>query len=221
MNLLATIHNLRYAELAAMTWDKNRVLYAEKHGYAHCAKTDDFYGLAVGFEKIQFLSDLLEAHSDIDWILWTGTDSLITNFNIKIEQRISDTHDVIMAGDFNFAINADVMLVKNTHRSKQWLNAIMDRYDTYASHQYAEQQCMLDIMPDWHDVVKLVPQRDINSYDYSLYAGPPWNYQDHRDVAGNDGQWQPGDWIIQWPGTQMHERIELVKKYSSLIIEGD
>lgn len=217
MIILTTIHNDAYSELATKTWDENRVLYAEKHGYGHCAKTDDFYGYSIGFEKVQFLLDMFDAYPDCTWILWTGTDSMVTNFDIKVEDRISDTHDVILAGDFNFVINADVMLVKNSEKGRAWLQMLMDNYPKYAYAQYSEQQCMIDTLDEWKDVVKLVPQRDINSYDYSLYKGPPWFYEKTTDVAGNDGQWQHGDWIIQWPGTQMQERIELVEKYRNFV----
>ena len=39
MIIMATCHSQNLAELAAATWDNNKVKYAERHGYATCAKT--------------------------------------------------------------------------------------------------------------------------------------------------------------------------------------
>jgi hypothetical protein len=55
MIVLATMHDDKYKELADETWEGNKVQYAEKHGYAYLAKTEDFYGFEPGFEKIQFI----------------------------------------------------------------------------------------------------------------------------------------------------------------------
>jgi hypothetical protein len=217
MNIIATIHNDAYSALAEKTWDNNRVKYAEKHGYGYVAKTEDFYGYSIGFEKIQFLIDLFDTYPDTEWILWTGTDSMVTNFDIRIEDKIVPGYDVILCGDFNFEVNADIMLIKNTIPAREWLKDLMKQYATYQTAQYSEQQCIMDGMIKYLELIKLMPQRHMNSYDYDLYKGPPWFDEKRQDVAGNDGQWAPGDWIIQWPGTQMNERMVLVDKYSELV----
>lgn len=228
MIVLATMHDDNYKELAAETWDNNKVQYADKHGYAYLAKTEDFYGFPPGFEKIQFLLDTFETYPDVEWIWWTGTDSLITNFNIKIEDKIKldladgeevfDPH-VIMSSDFNFDINCDSILIKNTDKSKAWLQEIMDNMPKYASHQFKEQQVMLDIMSKYEDIVFIMPQHYMNSYEYKMYEVPPWNYKDAVDVNGHRGQWEPGDWLVHWPGTQPNERKKLVAEYKERIIK--
>jgi hypothetical protein len=217
---LATMHDNLYQHLANETWDNNKVKYAEKHEYAYIAKTDDFYGFPPGFEKIQFLLDTFEAYPDIEWIWWTGTDSMVTNFNTRIEDKVAEVPDahIIMSADFNFPINCDSILIKNTKEAKAWLQDIMDNMDTYATHQYKEQQYMLDSADKYTDIMEVMPQHFMNSYEYKMYKVPPWNYTETVDVHGERGQWEPGDWLVHWPGTQPQERLDLVEEYKEKII---
>lgn len=213
MNLIVTIHTGSvYEQLAEITWKNNKLLYAKKHGYSVIAKTENLYGIDIGFEKIKFLIDVLEQNPEAENILWVGTDTMITNFDIKIEDKLSNTHDVIMTGDFNGIINCDVILLKNTSRSLAWLNDIMDNYVEYSQHRFRENQCMIDIMDKWKDVVTLMPQRYMNSYDYTLYG----IYENQNDIKGNSGHWHPGDWIIHWPGTSFDTRITQATQYFNL-----
>lgn len=220
MIILATMHDDKYQELANETWDNNKVKYAEKHGYGYLAKTEDFYGFEPGFEKIQFLLDTFEAYPDIEWIWWTGTDSMVMNFQTKIEDKIAEAGDahVIMAADFNFKINCDSILIKNTIEAKAWLEDIMEAMPKYASHQFKEQQYMLDTLDKNQDIIKLMPQHFMNSYEYKMYTVNPWLYDKTVDVNGDRGQWEAGDWFVHWPGTQPKERMELVKQYKDKII---
>ena len=220
MIILATLHNDNYQELANETWENNKVQYAEKHGYAYLAKTEDFYGFEPGFEKIQFLLDTFEAYPETSWIWWTGTDSMVTNFNIKVEDKIAEAGDadVIMSADFNFKINCDSILVKNSDKARAWLKDIMDNMPKYHTHQFKEQQYMLDSLDKYTDTVKLMPQHFMNSYEYKMYRVNPWVYEKDTDVNGDRGQWEAGDWLVHWPGTQPRERMELVKETKEKII---
>jgi len=63
----------------------------------------------------------------------------------------------------------------------------------------------------WARVGKVLPQRVMNSYDYKnspLLQNRP-NYQ---DIIGTDGQWQEGDFLIQWPSTDLNYRIKAAKE---------
>ena len=220
MIILATLHNNNYQELATETWDNNKIKYAEKHGYAYLSKTDDFYGFEPGFEKIQFLLDTFEGYPDATWIWWTGTDSMVTNFNTRVEDKIAEAGDahVIMSADFNFKINCDSILIKNTIEAKAWLEDIMEAMPKYASHQFKEQQYMLDSLDKNADIIKLMPQNFMNSYEYKMYKVAPWLYEKETDVNGDRGQWEAGDWLVHWPGTQHRERMVLVQETKEKII---
>lgn len=220
MIVLATMHTPNINTLSKHTWEGNKIKYAEKHGYEYIAKTEDFYGFSPGFEKIQFLLDLMEENPDIDWVWWTGTDSMVMNHTTRIEDKLTEAGDyhIIMSGDFNFKINCDSMLVKNSPEARAWMQMIMDRMPEYHPHQFKEQQCMLDTFDEYSNIIKLMPQHFMNSYEYSCYTVAPWNYEKETDVNGDRGQWQSGDWLIHWPGTQTYEREKLIEDFEPKII---
>jgi hypothetical protein len=94
----------------------------------------------------------------------------------------------------------------------------MDNMKDYHTHQFKEQQFMLDSLDKYSDTVKLMPQNFMNSYEYKMYKVAPWLYEKETDVNGDRGQWEAGDWLVHWPGTQPRERIELVKETKEKII---
>lgn len=219
MIIVASVQNNNILKLAEKTWP-NKVAYAEKHNYDYVVKTDDwvFEPRHIGWERMQFILDIFEAYPDTEWLWLTGADSLVTNFNIKIEDRISDTHDIVVAGDFNEPIVDDSLLVKNTPRARAYLQDMMDAMPDYVNHHYAENGWMLETYEKYKDVVKIVPQHMMNSYEYRMYRVAPWNYEGTTDTHGHRGQWEPGDWLVHWPGTQLHERLALVEEYQDKVI---
>jgi hypothetical protein len=225
MIIMATCHTPNIAELAAETWDNNKVKYAERHGYATCAKTDDwvFEPRFMVWERIQFIVDLLDTYTDCEWIWLTGTDSMVMNHNIKIEDKVLEAdpdnkYDIIVSSDFNEIINNDSMLIRNSENSRAYFGYCLEAMPDYVHHRYAEQGFMIDTYEQYADIIKLMPQRFMNSYEYRMYRVQPWMYQDTKDVHGNDGQWREGDWFVHWPGTQYSERMQLLKEYQEKII---
>jgi len=68
------------------------------------------------------------------------------------------------------------------------------------------------------DRIKIVPQRTINSYNYDLYPGSiPHVYK--KDLLGNDGQWQSGDFLIHWPGIPLAQRLVLAQDMLKQVIK--
>jgi hypothetical protein len=175
MIIMATCHTPNIAELAAETWDNNKVKYAERHGYATCAKTDDFVfdPKHIGFERIQFIRDLLDTYSEAEWIWLTGSDSMVTNFEIKIEDKIAEAcadkdWDIIVSSDFNEIINNDSMLIRNSENSRDYFGYCLEAMPDYVHHRYAEQGFMIDTYDQYSDIIKLMPQRFMNSYEYRM-----------------------------------------------------
>ena len=225
MIVLATVHTDNVKELSDLTWEGNKVKYAEKHGYSYVAKTGDWaFGRAeprfIYWERMQFILDLLDEYPDTEWLWITGTDSMITNFQIKVEDRISDTHDILLAGDFNEIMVNDSTLIKNTPRARKYYEDMMAAMPEYLYAQYGENSWILDTYEQYKDqnLIDIKPQWYMNSYEYRMYRGSPWMYQGTTDIGGNRGQWEPGDWLVHWPGTQQHERLALVKEYQDKII---
>jgi hypothetical protein len=213
---IVSLHTPNFQPLADLTWP-NKVQYAERWGYGHACKTEGFYGVALGFEKIWFIKDVLEAYPDIDWLWWVGSDTLITNMTVNLEERIDNNYHFIIASDCN-GINADSFLIRNSPEGRSYIDMIMSKYEQYKNHGWLEQQVIIDTFEENKNIIKLVPQRSINAYNYSLYsecAAP----EKQLDKLGNDGNWKPGDLLIHWPGTSLPHRIHLSQYYLTQVIE--
>jgi hypothetical protein len=214
MYAVVSLNDEKYQPLADLTWDQNKKLYCERHGYAGINKTSGFVGnISIGFEKIHFILNLMNERPDIEWIWWTGTDAMITNFTIKIEDKIIPEYDLILATDCN-DINNDSFLIKNSDWSKDYMKQIADLEPKYKKHFFYEQQAMIDTYHDNKDHIKIVPQRYLNAYKNDLYP-----HQLPYDCLGNDGTWQRGDWLIHWPGTSLDLRLQLARHFMKEIVQ--
>ena len=67
---------------------------------------------------------------------------------------------------------------------------------------------MTDTYVSFKDIIKVVPQRTMNSYDYRIYGVPG------IDLLGESGQYQDGDFVFHWPAIPNATRIQLSKQLS-------
>lgn len=142
---------------------------------------------------------------------------MIMNFGRRLEEFIDPNFHFIIAGDFN-GLNADSYLVRNTPEGRCWLEFILSQRANYEKSLFVEQSVMID----WHqrepfkDWVKVVPQNGpdgINAYEMGLYkVFAPGTPEFER------GQWQPGDFLVHWPGRMLSERMELALAASGKIV---
>jgi len=212
---ILSLNDQNYQPLADLTWEQNKVKYAEKNDYAYACKRDNFYNVIMGYEKMYFIRDMMEGYPEIDWFWWTGCDTLITNFNIKLEDVVDNDYHFIIAPDCD-GINADSFFVRNSPEGKKFVDVINSKIDTYKTHGWVEQQAIIEHMKmdEFKDMVKVVPQRQLNAYDYALYPDCK-----PIDLTGNDGQWKPGDLLIHWPGRSLWERLQLAPKFMQQVVE--
>jgi hypothetical protein len=215
---LVTAHNDAFQPLADITWDKNKKLYAQRHGYDAIAKTDGFkYPVQqISFERTELILELFKT-GRYDWIHACGGDTMITNFTIRLEDLVDNDYDFVIATDC-FNINNDSFLARNTPRTIEWLTHVVNVRPQYENHPWYDQQAMIDSIDMMGDGIKIVPQRELNSYDYDQYPGSvPHIYK--KDMLGNDGQWQKGDFLIHWPAVPLDKRIVLATEMLTQVVE--
>lgn len=211
---LVTIHDHNYAQLADITWTKNRTQYAAKHGYDAIAKTDGFDGMNIGFAKIKLLLDTLK-QGQHDVLHWSGTDTMMTNWTIPLSEFVYDGYHVTIATDFN-GIQSDSFVVRNTMEGRAWLQMILDRMPEYLNHPFLEQGVMMETHHQHQHLVKVVPQRFLNSYHYPLYYQK--GARNNQDSLGFNGQWYPGDFLIHAPDQRMDVRLSLFGQIEPMVI---
>ena len=212
MYVLATMHNAGYEALSSVTFDNNKVPYCERHGYEITAKTDNWSDI-IYFDKIQYLLDILDYNPEVKWVWWLDCDALITNFNKKIEDVIDDDYHIIITTDVN-GINNGSFFIKNSVESKEWLRMVLSYKELYKTKKWdnPEQTPMIMTYIKYRSWIKLLPQREFNSYMYTLYPGIS-----NVDMLHTVGEWEPGDWVVHWPGIGNELRIEISKQLESHI----
>jgi hypothetical protein len=231
---LIEFHYQNYIPLAELTWTQNKVAYAQMHGYKTFCKNSGFKeDSKIGFQKLWAVKEIMEENRDVSWFWVTGTDSMITNFFTRIEDRINNNYHFIISVDVN-GLNADSFLVRNTVEGRSLIDKMLAVEEECSKHWDIEQRAMAVVMglpvtadPTWKtmnyniqlneetkDIVKIMPQRYMNSFNYQLY-----HYTDHRDTVGWNGNWQLGDWLIHWPATSLDQRIHLYSFYNQHIVK--
>lgn len=206
MIAVVSLHTPNYQVLADYTWTQNKKEYAERHGYETILKLDNFHGgCSIGYEKIYFLRDCMNSRPDIEWFWWLGTDTLITNFNTKIEEHLDDIHHFIIGEDGN-GMNADSFFIKNTPEGRAYINWIIATKDHYDTHVFHEQQAMIESasVDMWKPIIKIVEQHWFNTHDcWPNGWQPGFGY----DKLGGRAWWEPGDFVVHWPGSSMETRL--------------
>lgn len=212
---IATINSVEYQSLADVT-NPSKIEYCDRHGYSFYSLVGSKYSSNMGFNKIHFVLELLKQHPGLEWLLWCDCDAMITNFTVHIEDRIDNNFHFIVPLD-RLGINAGNFLVRNTEEGRAYLQMIIDKESTYITHWGAEQQVIIDTYNNYKRIVKIVPQRFMNSYEQQPYL-PHW-VNVSKDAAGNSGIWEQGDWIIHWPGLDLQVRMDRAKELTKLIIK--
>ena len=185
--------------------------------------------IPIGWGKIFLMKDVFRRHPDVEWIFSTDCDVMITNLDTKIEDIVKEhagpnTH-VMIAADCN-GINCGNMLVRNTSIGKGFLNTVISGMPLYRNWYLYENQLIQDLLIGshleesgmkstgstmWARIGKVLPQRVMNSYDYKNSPRLK-NRPEYKDIFGTDGQWQEGDFLVQWAGADLNYRLKAAKE---------
>ena len=189
--------------------------------------------IPAGWGKIFVMIEAMEKYPDAEWILNTDCDVMITNFDIKVEDIIkkhsdNNTH-ILIPADCN-GINCGNMIIRNSSIGRAFLDTIVAGMPLYRHWYMFENQLIQDLFVGthleetgivqngtfWSRVGKVLPQRVMNSYDYKNLPRLK-ERTNFNDILGTDGQWQEGDFMIQWPSTDLKFRIVAAKEmYNNL-----
>ncbi len=216
---ICSIHDEKYAELANITFYQNKKEYCSLHKYDLLHEEGNFVIAHSGFEKIRFVLETLKTKK-YEWVFWLGCDTLITNFKIKIEDRVDDKYHFIICSDSNFLVNSDSFLIKSSEEGISFFQAVLDSYEEFIKDGYAEQAAIISLLKQekFSKLTKIIPQRNLNAYNYCMYPHLP-SMNSRRDFFGNDGNLKKGDFILHWPGMSMENRMLSAKHYSKQIVK--
>lgn len=235
---LINFHTDNYQPLADITLTQNKIPYAHRHGYTVFTKTLPFAdGVGLSYQKIYMIKDIMDNCPDIEWMWYTGTDSLVTNMSTRIEDKIDNRYHFMMSVDFN-GLNIDSFLIRNTPEGRAIIDQMIAHEAEASKYWDTEQRAMAwtlgvpEFGAPWHDtpyvpatspfanIARIYPQTYMNSYNYELYYNRyiPQDRGDY-DVIGYRGNWTKGDWLIHWPGISFDERMQLAPYYLTQVVE--
>lgn len=209
---VASINLDNYQDLADLT-DAPKREYCERYGYKFFVLKENKYSPVMGFNKIHYSLEILKENPDVEWLLFSECDATITNLTIPMEDKINNDYHVIFPID-RLDINSGNYLVRNSEQGRGYLQMIIDLEPQYLNDVWAEQRVIIDTIKDNLNIVKLVPQYYMNSYQQKGYDYCNVAF----DILGNRGEWQSGDWIVHWPGAYKPIRIALAKEMLEQII---
>lgn len=240
MNICAiTMYTQEIKELAVITVEYNKRKYCDKHGYDLDIRTEPEkfhtkrdYGIPhFGYEKIAAIIEVLKTDK-YDWVFWCGSDTMITNYTIKLEDIIDEDYHFIVPNDL-WGLNTDCLLVRNSKEALEFLEDVYGTFRKYVgpdginidtgerlpdggARAWAEQGAINDLRDKYQAIIKEVPQKTMNSYLYHMYPSP-W-HQRGLDCNGEPGSWTEGDFIIHMPGMPNNTRISLALNFIREVI---
>lgn len=218
-------HSPEYVPLAVHTIYRNFSVYCSEHGYDLRIERSirpyyaDPKSHAGGFSwsRMEAMLDLVKP-CKFEWVWCLGADALITNMNITLEEIVdlaSPDQHIIICGERQALVQADSFLVRGGYRGAELIGGILLTHKTHKHHPWVENQAMIDTLPFWKDIALLLPQHRLNSYQYNLYGQ---DVSKGKDCYGNRGNWEPGDFVVHWPGVPFTKRVELFGQYKSRVI---
>jgi hypothetical protein len=176
----------------------------------------------------------MDKYPNAQWIFNTDCDVMITNMETKLEDIVRDHADesthILIPADCN-GINCGNMLIRNSPIGRAFLDTIIAGMPLYRHWYMYENQLIQDLFVGthleetgmisdgtfWGRVGKVIPQRVFNSYDYTKLPRLK-DRKNYNDILGTDGQWQRGDFLIQWPSTDLEYRINAAKEMFPKVI---
>lgn len=177
----------------------NITAYCQKKGYSwNIQCIDEPYD---AFEKIRQIQGLFE-RDEADVVMSMDCDTIITNYNRRIEDFIEDGKEFYITNDYN-GVNTGIFLCVKSNRQKVFLEFL------YSCKSFPEVYCEQNAIEKWLSLypndaqMKTLPHPSINSHEYSLYENIP--AQSHEQ-----GQWEYGDFILHLPGIGMEQRKQIL-----------
>jgi len=212
---LLNVYDQNYQSLADITI-QNKKDYCDLHGYEFIdfsiAKNNT--GKHVAFSK--FYAALKKMYN-YDWIFYNDLDSLIMNYNIKLESFIDNNYDMIVSYDIN-GLNSGQWFVKNSPWAHSFMKKVFCRDEFNEFGGWADQIAFCNTWlysGEAMQKTKVVPQKLFNSYLYETFGkndegdSPYWP----------QGQFQKGDFCLHFCGMPHDMRESYIKQYLPMVIK--
>lgn len=183
--------------------------YCEKQKYGFRELILKGTGNEYYYKKHEFIRELLDG-DEADLIFYLDCDSVITNYNIRLESFMTYGAQFWITEHIG-ELNGGAILVKASNRGSDINNFILAHRDRFPNEQ--------NVVNHYRDVLlyantmAILKHPAFNSLDYSCYP-------ECKECVGREdlGDWKPGNFVIHFPALPLNKRVELMKEFSQKII---
>lgn len=226
---IVTLYDKKYEEFAKYSIP-NKIQYANKHKYDLIYFNGSLDTTRPPqWSKIKAVQNII---NEYDWVWWIDVDSLIMNHEVTLESIIDDDFDIILTSNSHSYISNGSSFFKNTDLTKEFLTEAYDLKLDFLKHIEVdifdhEQQSMRDLLyheEKFRNKTKLISERVCNSYCKTKNAQVLELYADWNV---GDNIYQDGDFVVQFCGRTIDERLEdmfeylLPKKISIVLLSNE
>jgi len=207
---IATYATGNFAPVCDVT-DPNKAEYASLHGYGFERNHNEaFHTGNPNFDRHRWHVELLKS-GRWDWMYFLDADAIFTNFDKRLEDIILPDDHLIFPIDA-VMVQAGGFLARNSDVTFRFFDELQKRKT-----EVSDQIEMERILPDFSGSYKIIPQRTLGSYDYKHYQHLGGNYVTSKDRDGNDGQWQPGDFVFHCPGMTIANKVDVLRSKLAVV----
>jgi len=188
-----------WSEIAAISVPNMRD-YCAKNRYDFFVTVDE-YDKYNGICKLNNIL-LLGKSTRFDYIFSFDCDTLITNHNVKLENFTNNKSSLFVCQ----GLNMGVFGVPNNLKALTFIEKIKERIIAGIF------DCEQDAVFFNTDDVSIFDHPAFNSYLSQLYPEIP------QPVTKEQGQWEPGCFVLHVPALSIEKRIEVLKEYSQYVV---
>lgn len=216
-----------YFPLRDITWP-TKVAYAEKWGHSLAHETHPMQRFP--WERVD---DWRKNLPDSNWLLFAACDVAITNPDIDITRLIDDSCDFIVCSDGN-GFNADVWILRDCDRSREFLDKVHSLEGKVAHEQDAIVHVLSTNPPEWRHNIRSfqdgsrsgwapteqlleIVRDEFNQSPVRVKIVPqrelnayPMKYYGYGNTCW--WSWQPGDFACHMVARSLEERIRNFKE---------
>jgi hypothetical protein len=197
--LILTAYTPEIREYARIA-EANKSAYARKYGYHFLCLTDGFDDARPpAWSKVRFIQHALRRHR---WVFWSDADSLVANFDIRLESFVGARADIILTEAFTPYphINTGHMFFRSSLYSRLFLAAVW-RQRAFIHDSTWEQRAVNHLLGR----LRLSRIQTVRNRTFNSFGG----------IAADPDPYQPGDFIIHFPGRQ--DKVMRMRQYAAEI----
>ena len=191
--------------------------YAAKHGYDFMSVRsfpgDAECGLEerhIGFQRTVLAFKLLRHYESV---MWVDADSVITNFDYKIEDFINGDESYIASYDWmhKASFSSGNFIARKTPKTQEFFNYFLQISKMYLELIVADQGALNHIHSQYRDrnFINILDHKYLNGVPEFLVETDTWKNDNNR--TGIMVPWNEDHFLAHFTGTDNHERIQLIK----------